>query len=460
MDMIRQVMKSNPSSEQVIFSTQSLCPVCFARIPAYRVVRGDDICLEKQCERHGGFSTVVWRGVASYRSWVAQCSPLAEDNVTAFSETRKGCPFDCGLCPQHRRSPCCVLLEVTGRCDLNCPLCFADAGGDPCPDPDLSTIKGWYQRLLSAGGPFNIQLSGGEPCLRDDLPRIITTGKSLGFDFFQVNTNGIRLASDRDYLCRLADAGLVTVYLQFDGTTDDIHIKLRGRALLAHKKRVIAHCAEHRIGVVLVPTLVAGVNTDDVGNIIGYAKSCSPTVRGVHFQPVSYFGRYPEYPGNRNRITLPEVIRLIVDQCDGMFMADQFKPPCSEHILCSFHGNFVLMPDGSFFPLTRRSGSDGCCGKGAAARAQAFVSRSWAYPEIEASCRQSGSSRSLGQWDSIIERAKTHQFSISAMAFQDIWNIDLDRLKQCHIITVSRDGRLVPFCANNLTNTDRQALYR
>ena len=127
-----------------------------------------------------------------------------------FTEIKQGCPYDCGLCPDHRQQSCCVLLEVTQRCDLRCPVCFADAAHNPSPDLSLSEIGVWYERLLAAGGPFNIQLSGGEPCVRDDLPEIIRLGRSHGFTFFQLNTNGLRLARDAAYLagtqsCRTFD---------------------------------------------------------------------------------------------------------------------------------------------------------------------------------------------------------------------------------------------------------------
>ena len=115
-----------------------------------------------------------------------------------LTQVVNGCPFDCGLCANHRQEPCCVLLDVTNRCDLGCPVCFASAGDGTTEDPDISLIKFWFQRMLDAGGPYNIQLSGGEPCLRDDLSDIITLGKQMGFPYFQVNTNGLRIASDVD----------------------------------------------------------------------------------------------------------------------------------------------------------------------------------------------------------------------------------------------------------------------
>ena len=282
---------SERDAEQVLAQTESVCPVCLARVPAWRVQRGDDVSLRKTCPQHGEFEAVIWRGQPAFDAWVRPKVPSFPEHP--FTTVDKGCPFDCGLCPDHRQQSCCVLFEVTQHCDLRCPVCFAGAGGRPSADPDMQTIEGWYQRLLQAGGPFNIQLSGGEPCMRDDLAEIIALGCSLGFSFFQLNTNGLRLARDAGYLRRLKEAGLSTVFLQFDGTRDAIYEALRGRALFAQKQAAVEQCIEQQVGVVLVPTLVPGVNTDAIGEIIRFALPRVPGVRGVHFQPISYFGRYP-----------------------------------------------------------------------------------------------------------------------------------------------------------------------
>jgi uncharacterized radical SAM superfamily Fe-S cluster-containing enzyme len=382
------------------------------------------------------------------------------------------------LCPDHRQHSCSVLLEVTAHCDVGCPVCFADAGSRQEPDPDLMTIGGWYRRLLDAGGPFNIQLSGGEPCLRDDLPEIIALGRALGFTVFQLNTNGLRLAQDPGYLRRLVDAGLYTVFLQFDGTREEIYAALRGRAMAAQKQAAIARCAEHGVGVVLVPTLVPGVNTDDIGAIIEFALRCAPSVRGVHFQPISYFGRYAKAPTDSDRITIPEVISAIAAQTRGAIRRESFRPPGCENTLCSFHGNFVIMPDGQLIPLTAHTEAQNCCGapgpaREGAVRAREFVALHWAAPQAAvtktdvavSAVRNSEASStrlqpSLGAWDAFLDRAKTHSFCISGMAFQDAWTLDLERLRDCCIHVMSADGRLIPFCAYNLTDRSGRALYR
>ena len=445
---------------EILSTTESVCPECLARIPAARVQRDGDVFLEKDCPQHGHFSVVIWRGLPAFTSWVRPKTPSHPKNP--FTEIKLGCPYDCGLCPEHQQQSCCVLLEVTQRCDLHCPVCFADAAHHPTPDLTLAEIGAWYERLLAAGGPFNVQLSGGEPCVRDDLPEIIRLGRSYGFTFFQLNTNGLRLARDPQYLAELKAAGLSTVFLQFDGTRDQIYKAIRGRELFETKMAVIKRCAQAEIGVVLVPTLVPGVNTDDIGNILRLALDHMPAVRGVHFQPISYFGRYPQDPVDEARITIPEVIRAVEAQTDGLFQSNALCPPGGENAQCSFHGNYVLMPDGALKALTRHRG-ESCCqpipAALGAARSREFVAEHWSAPAPLTDLPIFGGP-SLGEWDVFLERKRTHTFCVSGMAFQDAWTLDLDRLRDCYIHTASLDGRLVPFCAYNLTDRQGRSLYR
>jgi uncharacterized radical SAM superfamily Fe-S cluster-containing enzyme len=447
---------------EILSRTESICPECLARIPAVRVLYGEDVYLEKTCPEHGDFSTVIWRGQPDFTTWVRLKTPAFPKNP--FTEVNQGCPFDCGLCPDHRQQSCCVLLEVTQRCDLYCPVCYASSLDMPSPDPSLAVIDMWYRQLLEAGGPFNIQLSGGEPCMRDDLPEIIALGKSLGFSFFQLNTNGLRIARDETYLRKLKDAGLSTVYLQFDGVDDEVYETIRGRRLLDEKITAIEQCARQGMGVILVPTLAPGVNIQEIGAIIDFALQRVPMVRGVHFQPISFFGRYPHPPKNENRITLPEVIREIEQQTNGRFLIENFRPPGGENALCSFHGNFVLMQDGQLKPLTRHNIETSCCcqsedGAQGSARSREFVARTWSAPLLNPELPVLSSS-SPNDLDSFLTRLRTHTFCISGMAFQDAWTLDLERLRDCYIHVASLDRRLIPFCAYNLTDRQGRSLYR
>jgi hypothetical protein len=352
---------------------------------------------------------------------------------------------------------------VTQRCDLACPVCFAQSGSEATVDPAIGTIEGWYRRLLAGGGPFNIQLSGGEPTARDDLPEIIGLGRRLGFDFIQLNTNGLRLAQQPEYAGKLKDAGLSCVFLQFDGTTARVYEKIRGAALAEIKKAAIARCAEQQLGVILAVTLVPGINIAEIGSIINFAVENMPTVRGVHFQPVSYFGRYPAEPADADRITIPEVISAIEGQTGGRMKASDFRPPAAENAYCSFLGNFVLLADGQLKAWTKDSPAACCCQPPKAAdmakKAQSFVARRWAAARTDRE-RSMPKADGLASLDAFLARVDQYSLCVSGMAFQDVWNIDLERLRECFIHVVSADSRLIPFCAYNLTDRQGNGLYR
>lgn len=455
----------------VLDKAESVCPECLKRITARKIKENDCVYLVKECLEHGTFRTLIWQGDPDYESWGHK--KISSAPVVCATNVEQGCPFDCGLCPDHRQQPCCVLLELTERCNLSCPVCFASAKQTPQSDPDISIIEGWYRMLLASGGPYNIQLSGGEPTVRDDLPDIIRLGHKLGFEFIQINTNGLRLAREPHFVDQLKEANLNCVFLQFDGLSDEIYRTIRGASLLDIKLAAIENCARRGIGVVLVPTLVPAVNTHHIGAIIHFAIEHMPAVRGVHFQPMSYFGRYPSLPP-RERWTIPRIIREIEGQTAGKLKIENFLPPGGENSYCSFHGNFILMTNGELRPWSLFQTAQ-CCAKPTVAAqgaksARNFVAKQWSA----ASCctdnqgistsdergEESYQGMNTASMDDFLQRVHTHTLSISGMAFQDAWNLELDRLRDCLIHVVSPQGTLIPFCAYNLTASDGTSLYR
>lgn len=448
---------------RIIGNTESVCPRCLKRIAAKRVAVGDDVFLDKVCPEHGSFRTIIWRGQQpSYESW-GGAKQAATPPVCA-TQVQRGCPYDCGLCPEHRQHSCCVLLEVTSRCNLACPTCFAQSGGSET-EPDMEKIESWYKMLLASGGPYNIQLSGGEPTMRQDLTEIVAMGRSLGFEFIQLNTNGIKLAQNAEYAHKLKQAGLGCVFLQFDGTEQAIYEKIRGARLFETKKAAIANCAAAELGVVLVPTLIPGVNVDNIGGILDYAVKMMPAVRGVHFQPVSYFGRYSQQPVDANRITIPEVLNGIELQTAGKMRVQDFFPPSGENAYCSFHGNFTLMRDGQLKPWAKAQQSC-CCQPDTAAegakKAQAFVARRWTRSNRSGvrSTNKSINDLNIDSLDDFLDRMEDYSLAVSGMVFQDAWTLDLDRLKECFIHVASNDNKIIPFCAYNVTDVYGNSLYR
>lgn len=449
--------------------TESVCPVCLKRVPARCEGKEGAVFLVKSCPEHGPFKTLIWQGPPDFQDWRRPKIPFRPS--TPAQPVEHGCPFDCGLCPDHRQRTCTVLIEVTGRCNLGCPVCYAGAGAGADADPSAEAVVEWLHGARKAAGDCNLQFSGGEPTVRDDLEQLVRAACKLGFSFVQVNTNGLRLAKETGYADRLSKAGVSSVFLQFDGTTDEIYRRIRGQALLAAKVRAVKACTEAGIGVVLVPTLVPGINTDNVGRILDFGIDHAPGVRGVHFQPVSYFGRHPEPPVDGYRLTLPELMRTIESQTGGRFQTAHFAPPSCEHARCSFHGNYVVMPDGGMIPLSRDAGH-ACCGapepaEQGAQRSISFVARQWQAPRMDknpGACGAGCGCRSFRtggvSFDDFLSAARHRTFSVSAMAFQDAWTLNLDRLRDCCIHVYSPERGLVPFCAFNLTAADGRGLYR
>lgn len=431
----------------ILHTTQSICPICHRPLTAYYVAEDDRVCFIKTCPQHGTFQTTVAEHAGDYQQWVKHpvinIAPKAA--LTCGDPQDQSCPLHCGTCENHLQTACCVLIDVTNRCNQYCPYCFAESetdvssieaaanvmpagsadnmssaklGMDATPaspaentmpadsaantrrrgEPTLAEMEKKYDLLLELGEerPFNIQLSGGEPTLREDLPQMIAMAREKGFSYVQINSNGRRLAQEEDYAKVLKDAGASVIFMQFDGTRDDIYETLRGEPLLENKKKAIRNCEKAGLPVTLVPTIVAGVNTDNIGEIMDFALEHINVVKGIHFQPVSFFGRHPEiaaggrtdgdasgenetftsradasgkgrnedcaghannvslagdrkpirtgdFPG---RVTMFGLLRELEAQRPD-FKYEHFCPIATGHTLCCFYSTYIKEPDGS-----------------------------------------------------------------------------------------------------------------
>lgn len=417
----------------IIRKTRSVCPVCLRNIEANLDHRKDGtVYLKKYCPEHGFFQVPVWRGKLDFLSWCMDADPLRESQGLC-------CPQNCGICPEHENGSCCVLLEVTKRCNLHCRFCFADGGGD-CQDPDIDHLKESVQDIVKQCGHPLLQLSGGEPTMREDLADLVQFSKEAGCSYVQLNTNGIRLAKDAQYVKALAEAGLDIVFLQFDGTKENIYRHLRGRPLLDIKMEAIKNCSNAGIGVTLVPTVVKGVNDLDLGAIIHLAQSLVPGVRGIHFQPVSYFGRHADSPEEDDRYTLDQLMWDISQQTG--IPIETFQPSRCDHPLCGFHACYLIENGGTLKPLgTHSAGKRGC-----AKDNREYVARHWIRPPAEL---QPDFSQEM-DFDTFLYKIRQESLTLSAMVFQDAMNLNIERLHRCSL-HVYRDGTVRPFCANYLT---------
>ena len=420
-----------------IRETRSVCPVCLKNLPAALTREADGrIFLEKHCPEHGAWRVPVWSGKMDFDQWLLGTQPLGEGLALR-------CPGDCGICGEHESGTCCTLLEVTKRCNLRCRYCFAN-GGDAADDPPAEELKAAIRFLAQACDKPLLQLSGGEPTLRDDLPELVRFAREAGCSYTQLNTNGIRLARDPAFAKALAEAGLDIVFLQFDGTRDEIYEALRGEKLLETKLEAIRVCSDLRIGVTLVPTVVKGVNDDNLGEIVRLAASLAPGVRGIHFQPVSFFGRYPKAPGEGDRYTLDQLMADISDEAG--IPLESFMPSRCDHPLCGFHASFLIEKDGGLKPLssiTHSSHSRGC-----ARDNREYVARHWRRAPEEAAPAVDFSEEM--DFDSFLYRLRHGSLTLSAMAFQDAMNLNIERLHRC-TLHVYDEGEIKPFCAKYLS---------
>jgi uncharacterized radical SAM superfamily Fe-S cluster-containing enzyme len=438
--------------KELVGETVSLCPECLCRIPATKISEGGNIYLEKECPRHGKFKAIIWRGeVGPYLAWGSHGS-AAVPPLRALKTSDRGCPYDCGLCSRHRANTCSMIMLVTDKCNIACPVCLADSRLSTSDDPDLKAIEGMYETILQSAGTPALQLSGGEPTVREDLHDIISLGKSMGFPHIVINSNGIRIAKDKDYLEKLVKAGAGTIYLQFDGLTDRVYRYTRGMDVLDLKIKAVRNCKDFNIGVVLVPTVIPKHNDDQLGDIIGFAKEWIPTVRGVHIQPISYFGRYPNAPLDEDRITIPDIIGSLVCQTGGELKDEDFLPRRSESSYCSFSGLFVMKsgrlqpvskrPKGEPLPMVRPSRVPPW------ESARSFMELHWQLPGNQASAPADD----LSPLEKACYEVANKGLTISCMPFQDAWTIDFDRLCNCCLHVATPDGNITPFCRFYLTS--------
>lgn len=465
---------------RLLANTESLCPFCFRKIHAEIIGDDDDIVyLSKSCPIHGSFKTKVWTGIKSWMMWnaIQDWEPEHFEGEAFRTTVKSGCPFDCGLCPTHLRKACFVVMEVTSRCNLTCPVCFADANRKKyIYEPDLATIIDMYKTILKfecGQSVPSIQISGGEPTVRDDLPEIISIGKKLGLNHILLDTNGIRIAKDLSFLQTLKESGLDTLYLQFDGVTDDIYLKLRGEELTKIKVEAIKNCAKTDVGVVLVPTVVGGVNLHQVGDIIEFAMKWMPTVRGIMFQPMSHFGRYPNQISDDTRITVTEMLKAVEEQMGGKIQANNFVPirygsGCESHcgFACMIGVKGSEITPFTHFPTDLEKFVDEKGKWKGPKHERTFLKKYWSpclckliVDSVACDCgflTKSQNANTLKPDTTEIDDC----LSIGGMNFQDVWNIDTRRVKRCCIHVVTPGGYLVPFCLFNVTNIDGGTLYR
>ncbi|MFH0897363.1 MAG: radical SAM protein [Candidatus Bathyarchaeota archaeon] len=461
--------------------TRSICPECFKTLDATIYEEEGKVYIRKICPEHGSFEDIYWSDVNEYKR-AQKYTIIGQGIENPQTESVNGHPLDCGLCSHHKSHTSLAIIDVTNRCNLHCPICFANAAvAGYVYEPTREQIG----KMLKTFGdlkpiPANaLQFSGGEPTIREDLPELIKMAKAAGFEHIEVNSNGIKLAESVDYCRSLLDAGVSTIYLQFDGVKPEVYLKTRGQDLLETKLRALENCRKAGIdSVVLVPTVVKGVNDDQLGAIIEFAAKNFDVIRCINFQPVSITGRIDSEKRKEMRITIPDCLKLIEKQTGGQLKTSDFYPvpvvvPISRalgalkgkkyleftvHEHCGM-ASFLVIQNGKFTPITHYVNID----KFMASMNKVYEKASKGHKRSAQAQMISSSLRSMNL--GILKQLAASVFSdasydalgsfmrrilmIGMMHFQDPYNFDLERLERCGVHYAVPDGRIIPFCAMN-----------
>lgn len=497
------IVKQSSLQKGLPKDTQSICPECRRIISARIFEANGKVLMEKECPAHGKFVDTYWSDAELY----LKAEKFAYDGIGVidpFIKDATGCPEECGLCNLHLSHTSLANIDLTNRCNLRCPICFANANAagyvyEPSFEVVVTMLKTLRnQRPVPTPA---IQFSGGEPTIYPHITEVVKKAKELGFAQIQIATNGLRLAQDEEFLRQISEAGLNTIYLQFDGLREEIYIKTRGRPLLETKKKVIDNLRkmDRHPSVVLVPTIVKGVNDDQVGPILKYAIENSDIIRGVNYQPVAFTGRISKEERDKERYTLTDLVHDIELQTGYASKDDWYPVPSvvpvstfvsailnqpkvtfTAHPHCGLATYLFVKDTNNVIPLTR------------------FVEVEPLFEELfdlserteRARIKLLAKIKALGILRKHIDKEKTPEglkisdflqllstvlsdetkeglaeFSwnmmfVGGMHFQDAYNYDIERVKRCVIHYAVPDGRIIPFCAYNGGPTYREEIER
>jgi uncharacterized radical SAM superfamily Fe-S cluster-containing enzyme len=479
----------------ILKKTRSLCPKCNAVLDATILEDGGKVWLERTCPEHGHFRDLYWSDAELWKKFDRFESIGKGIENPHRDAPPDGCPSYCGICTNHKSATLLANIDLTNRCNLNCDFCFANARAcgyiyEPTFDQVMAML-----RLLREEKPVPtpaVQFSGGEPTMRDDLPRIISAAKDMGFPQVQIATNGLKIARDISYLRELKDAGLSTLYLHFDGVTKETNFKIET------DKKVVGNCEELGIGIVLVPTIIKGRNDHEVGAIIRFAADHIRVVRGVNFQPIAFTGAASEEDVARERITIPELLQDIESQTSGIIKKDDFYPvPCvvpisdfveaftgkpqirfTAHQHCGA-ATYVFVNDDGLTPVNRMVDVENFLSAlnetAEKLKKGGFLMKYRALFEtisqLNHSVKKDEYKTGRDLWKLLGKTLIFHNFDalrefhwnalfVGTMHFMDRYNYDLSRVQRCCIHYATPDGILIPFCTYNSGPVYREVVWK
>ena len=419
--------------------TRSLCPECKQVIDAQIHLRDNQVIMRKRCATHGWFEALISSDAEGYTNSLKYNKP-GTIPLEFATEVKDGCPYDCGLCPEHKQHTCLALIEVNTGCNLACPTCFANAG----PGYNLTLEQVGFmldQFVRFEGDPEVVQFSGGEPTLHPQLFDMIRLAQQKGIRHVMVNTNGRRIARDARWARRLGELKPM-IYLQFDGLEEETYVRLRGEPLLQEKLAALDRLAEMDLNTILVAAVERGGQRARGGT----AGAVWPGAgRHLPFDPT-------------DRVTIPDVIQGIEQQTAGLFVKSDFVPvPCC-HPGCQSI-TYAYVEEGQVTPLPRVLNVDEYL--------DYITNRTWPDPSEEvkhalealwSASAVPGTDTAATQFTCAIcnldlaitaEDLAKRIFAVSVKDFMDAYTFDIKKLMKCCVAVATPDGRLVPFCAYN-----------
>ncbi len=479
----------------------SLCPQCLKVIPAELYEEGGKVLMRKSCPEHGECRDIYWGDAGMYlrnERWTFDTGcGVSNPNVTG----EVNCPWSCGLCGMHLNHTVLGNIDLTNRCNLTCPICFANANVTGYVyEPSIEQVRDMlqaYRNERPVQGRI-IQFSGGEPTLHPRFHEIVRLAARMGFTHIQIASNGIAFG-DLDFALRAKEAGLHTIYLQFDGLDDSIYRVTRGRPLIDVKMKAVENIRAAGMKIALVCTIVRGVNDRAVGDILNFAIANSDVIAGISFQPVCFTGRISHAERMAKRITLPDVMIGLEEQT-GIVKRTDFYPlsfvspfsmfigalrgeeitnfTCHPHCtLCTY---LVIDDEGKAVPMSRFIDVEGLvtdmyrmAGRTAKSRVKAFA-KIKAWNSLRRHYHEGRAPRGLsftkylhtlnGMLDKEVGRGKGARtfrtMMVGGMHFMDAYNYDLSRIRRCVIHFSSPDGKLYSFCTYNSGPCYRQRVER
>ena len=434
----------------------SLCVECLRRVEAKLVIQDGQVWMYKWCPAHGQSKVLIASDAAYWRAGREIYIKPPEMPLRFNTPMEYGCPYDCGLCPDHMQHSCLTIVEITDHCNLRCPICYADSGPHRKGYRDLATIERMLDAVVAnEGEPDVVQISGGEPTLHPEFFAVLDAARRRPIRHLMVNTNGIRIANEDGFAARLNEyAPGFEIYLQWDSLRPEALQRLRGVDLVSTRLRALEALNRTQLSTTLVMTVARGVNDDEIGSVIEFAAQ-QPCVRGVTLQPVQNAGRTEQYDVREQRLTLTEVRQRILDQTSLFTPADIIPVPCNPDALAMA---YAIKDNGALHPLTRFLPPEALL---AGERNTIVFERDPALKEqvfrlFATNLGPESQARELKDLLCCLPRIRTGSltydqvFRVLIMQFIDAWNFDVRAMKKSCVHIAQPDGKLIPFESFNL----------